>query len=69
MVVISLQGLALGMTRCGTRRFDDQWRTIGTYKHLRSLRLEGTYSNLAVRGLPGAHLQTFSIGLSHLCWQ
>lgn len=50
---IALQGLALGMVRCGRRRFDDKWRIIGEYMNLRTLRIDCTGCNLPLRPLPG----------------
>lgn len=47
-----LQGLALGMVRCGKRRFDDQWQLIGKMK-LRALRINCTGCNLPARTFSG----------------
>lgn len=48
-----LQGLVLGMVRCGSRRFDDQWRTIGTYPELRCLLVDATHCALPLRMIQG----------------
>ena len=47
-----LQGLALGMVRCGKRRFDDQWQLIGKMK-LRAVRIDCTGCNLPARTFSG----------------
>jgi hypothetical protein len=52
-----LQGLALGMVRCGKRRFDDQWHIIGKMK-LRALRIDCTGCNLPARTFSGVVAKT-----------